>query len=521
MQDNTKLNTQAVEPDSSDDVMACYAVYYLSRAIGMLVMPPLPKPENVRKSGMRPNVLEELFGKHLKAQPPVKLGKMVQEYFNLMTVEFEAFLESREAGDKDTAAFLFETAYARPELDDLRECIFELLDQETSRLLEAVLMDLRASAMMKPSSYLPQQLLVPSDVIGILVRTAFIARDRWKSVLGGFQASMSSGAGSVSLVIKSKDQPPDTIYADDGSILEVEVREWLAPVRATVDRLNDLHDDVFDILVCKWLEEHGGNMEHWSEVSVPDIISARGLKMKRGQSRDAAIEQYSRTLEDVLLPIIEGHAIHYLRDKRGKTEQVNVNTPLFVVEGRVEAYGLRGRPLLVGIRYKPGMWIRPLIGDCYTPQLAKMLRCALTFDPYHEYKEKRLARYLSTYIFRINRGQPTKMTMTALLDGAHIVRTETARNEPGEYICGVEAAIQNVVGKWGEGGEIACLETDPLPRKGKLDIWLSRKWRIVPPDALAEHYRQASSRWLQYELKARGANILDSRDVRNAHNTLN
>ncbi len=493
MHDISKPEQASTIKRSEEVVLPLYALHFLSMAAGMLVGPPLPDRQQVENLGLNPENIERLIAEYLDEHPPTELAKLVQRCI----VPLDDLRSLRPADgastDQDDTRSVFE-ALRKAVPDEVREAAFAALLDETARLVEAVLVELNvaASSALKTSSYRPQQLIGPSDLISCLVRTAFAGRDLWRSILGGYQTSATTDAGSASLTMKREGMVPDDLYDDEGNVIPEVAEEWAAPLKACVDRMGDLHSDVFDVLVCRWLEGYGGNLEHWSQVSVPDIISARSVKARRGKPGAEAIEQYGKTLEDVLLLKVEGQAKFYLRGKRGKSEQQSMDTPLFAVADKIFSYKAFGRPLLVGIRYRPGQWIRYLVGGDYTPQLAHILQCALTFDPYHQWKEKRLARYLS-YLFRTNRGAARDITMKALLAGAHIETTKTADTEPAEYIRGVESAIRNVVSSWGQGGEIVCLDTAPLPRKGKLDAWLARKWRVVPPDAVCSHYAAADS----------------------------
>ncbi|MHB0911897.1 MAG: hypothetical protein ACYC2Y_00445 [Armatimonadota bacterium] len=362
-------------------------------------------------------------------------------------------------------------------------------NQNTSELQEDTAQDGEAredcevhdADLLRPSYYRPEFYLTPSDVVAQAIKTSLLRPSGWELDLDGFKYSFkwSNRSGNATVVLKPGDSTkPHTLYGPDG-LDETLVHGWMQPERELIDRFSDLHVDIFDILMMKWLEESRGNAEHWSHIRVHDFISARGLKTANGSVRPKDIERHSKALVAILRLCIEMSSRYYLKGKRRKYETATVNRaePVFVVaESKTGVAGDKASTLLA-VRYRPGGWARYLM-EPYAPQMVTLPSAVLRLDPYHERREKRLSRYL-VQLLRMNRGQKKELAMRALLEGACIPISPSYREEPAKFICGIETALARIADRCDIITE--CLDKRDLPRKGKLREWLRLRWVVVPP----------------------------------------
>jgi hypothetical protein len=116
---------------------------------------------------------------------------------------------------------------------------------------------------------------------------------------------------------------------------------------------------------------------------------------------------------------------------------------------------------------------------------------ALHYDPYRQYWEKRITRFLA-YLWRIRRGRKdylASISVEALLQGAGLQvdkrnpkksrsRTEKALNQ----LC-----LDGVIRAW---CYVPQLNEKTAGRKGWVKAWLSWKVQIEPPQEIVEQYRK-------------------------------
>ncbi|MHB9126180.1 MAG: hypothetical protein ACYC4F_09565 [Armatimonadota bacterium] len=357
--------------------------------------------------------------------------------------------------------------------------------------------------LLKPSRYSPQDYFTASDIVSHAVRSAFLSPEKWEANPNScrYVFSKTNRLGSISVSLRPESEQPCGIYTNTG-FDESAISEWMEPIFHIIRTFGDLHADVFDILVMRWLEEHKGDMNHWSEISAHDIISARGLKTANGSIRREDTVSYGRVLKDVLRPAVQGSVKCFLRGNARQTEKASfLEDPLFAIDSCIPMPGNTDGSAILGVKYRPGSWVRYIL-EPYTPQLAKISKHLLEFDPYHEKKEKRLMRYFETQLFRLNGGKPKTLSMSAILEGACISPTGAGRKDPSRFMQSVEDALHGVFSCYG-GGEAKCLDTGGLPREGKLGIWMKRQWHIEPPQHVQDDYADVRSRKAKYREKAK------------------
>jgi len=188
-----------------------------------------------------------------------------------------------------------------------------------------------------------------------------------------------------------------------------------------------------------------------------DTNTPRELQGKRSKKRE---QTYLYTRESRLINITDIIRQHELqRESRAASAQTN---------------------LMVAWRYQLGSWIDPFLQGA-NRQVAWLLQQALSYDPYHEMWEKRLARYF-TFHMRIN---ATMGGVTITREVGQLIEELSLRinqRDPERTRGRFEKAMNCLKGDKLISGWDYLEDNPPLPARKWLEPWLKQNiWVTVAP----------------------------------------
>ena len=357
----------------------------------------------------------------------------------------------------------------------------------------------------KPAGYTLQHPHIVSGKVPQVIHASLMDGSLWEDDLASFRRvsnGRTSSTPHVRLVVRRPDAPPAEVFTDPG-ILAL----WMAPLAEVTSRFDDLRGDIHVILQMHWLEHK--EPDGWAVISPADLMAYRNKKLWGGSKtvmRNADLRVYSDALRDVLRPELEGSSgpLRRYNKRRRRYEDVDglrFTGPVWHAE-IIDLPTLMGPACIERVRYAPNSWMKCCL-EPYAREIARVTPQILAFDIYRQTKQKRIGWHL-TYLFRINRG-PVELFMKTLLTGAGIGVPGKKQRNPTLFIESIEKAIGDcydaeVI------GDFECLNTDPLPRKGKLAAWLKRKWVFRPmPDRQDEYDRVQQHRAAAIEKEQKAA----------------
>jgi hypothetical protein len=306
-------------------------------------------------------------------------------------------------------------------------------------------------------------------------------------------ATLNNPKNNLKAIAQIKPDPTEVepFLPEDG------ISEWQRRTHEYVRCMDDLTADVLDVISAEWLKQ-ASHPESMVTLTVDDFLRYRGLNTKKGGTGRRG-----------------GYHAH-LRDEIARHINILVNTWIRVFEREVtvESEGKRGRKrvkwagescaIIVSSRVGPvnpsgevvpRAWkIRP--GDVFAQfligpgrQTALISQLALHYDPYRQYWEKRITRFLA-YLWRIRGGRNNYLAPTsvgALLHGAGL---QVDKRNPRKTRNRLEKALDRlrhdgVIRSW---FYLPQVSGEKAVRIGWLEGWVSRQVQIEPPQEIVEQY---------------------------------
>jgi hypothetical protein len=303
--------------------------------------------------------------------------------------------------------------------------------------------------------------------------------------------------------------PMRQVYEDDrGHAAYLSFRandDELSPSPAVLDSLwtklsslDDLASDVFMYCLCVWATSTKSPDEAiW--IQADRILDERGIKRVKRMD-EPANWQHGHRPEDRRAV---GRALAQLRHfwiavgdieaipprKRRKGQYIHVDSAVLIkVDRRLTQHDLEGNEIFLAAKVQPGDWARTF-WSALGWQTGLLAQQALSYDPYHQRPEKRLAKYLA-FQFRINanhRSPALRRRVSTLLEAVgDAIRVD--RERPYWTRDRLEKALTRLQ----EDGVIAQWEYPQgqpnLPARRWVDQWLDYRISITPPETIANHY---------------------------------
>ena len=191
----------------------------------------------------------------------------------------------------------------------------------------------------------------------------------------------------------------------------------LADLRAQVNKLSDLHSDIYWAMVAQLVKgpkDEGGNT--W--ISVQQLLAYRGIepihKIENGHQRPAGHRMedkfdYSQIISSMEntwikvsnMEIIDNEAESGKDKKRGRS-RITRESRLFmfgdiVYHQELSLDGEPGRRYPIAWQYRASNWMFPFLDGPYR-FVGVLLEKTLNYDPHNEFWEKRLAKYFMIYL---------------------------------------------------------------------------------------------------------------------------
>lgn len=191
-----------------------------------------------------------------------------------------------------------------------------------------------------------------------------------------------------------------------------------------VDRLGDEYADTLDYICARARSNRGPRFTSF-KLSPEEILDARGIsKHKRGGHKPENIAAVITQIQDLGHILVRARVSGYVKDKRGRIEAREVDSPLIDIDRTEWRVTLFGERTLDHWILSPGDWVKQI--DGFTPQIASMTMAILRLHAQKESYAKRIGRYL-TYQYRVRRKEKSwsqPYTIKRILDEAGIVPPE-------------------------------------------------------------------------------------------------
>jgi hypothetical protein len=256
--------------------------------------------------------------------------------------------------------------------------------------------------------------------------------------------------------------------------------------------MDDLTADVLDIISATWLKD-ASHPESTVIVTADDFLRHRGLNPKKGGTgrrggyhnhQRLEIARHIDMLQNTRIRVFEREVTVVSEGKRGperKRVKWAGESPVIIVSSRVG-------PVTPSGDIEPRAWkIRP--GDVFAlffigpgRQTALISQKALHYDPYRQYWEKRITRFLA-YLWRIRHGRKdylAPISVGALFQGAGL---QVDKRNPKKSRDRMEKALvqlneDGVIRSW---RYVPQVNEKPAGRKGWLKTWMSWTVQVEPP----------------------------------------
>jgi hypothetical protein len=277
------------------------------------------------------------------------------------------------------------------------------------------------------------------------------------------------------------------------------ISEWQELTNEFVRSMDDLTADVLDIISAEWLKQ-ASHPEAMVGLTADNFLHHRGINTKKGGTGRRGgyhnhlrqeIARHIDILQNTRIRVFEREVTVVSEGRRGperKRVKWAGEGPAIIVSSRVG-------PVTSSGDIEPRAWkIRP--GDVFAQfligpgrQTALISQKALHYDPYRQYWEKRITRFLA-YLWRIRGGMNAYLvpiSVEALLQGAGL---RVSKRNPKKSRDRMEKALDqlsqdSVIRSW---RYVPQVNEKPAGRKGWLKTWMSWTVQVDPPVEIVEHY---------------------------------
>jgi hypothetical protein len=282
-------------------------------------------------------------------------------------------------------------------------------------------------------------------------------------------------------------------------LADPEIVTWQGRMAQDVLAMDDLTADVLDIISAEWMKQ-AADPESMVILNTDDFLRHRGITLKKsgtgrrggyhnhlrqeiGRHIEILANTWIRVFERTITEIGEGKRGTYRKRKKWAGESRAI-----VVSNRVGPVNLSGDMEPRGWKIRPGdVFARFLVGP--GRQTALISQMALHYDPYRQYWEKRITRFLA-YLWRIRQGRRdyrAPIAVSALLQGAGL---QVNKRNPIKTRNRMEKAFEQlhqdgVIRAW---RYVTQVNEKTANRKGWLKSWVSWKVQIDPPQEIVELY---------------------------------
>jgi len=313
--------------------------------------------------------------------------------------------------------------------------------------------------------------------------------DRWPA------ADLNNGFHHLKAIAQLKPDPTEVepFLHDPG------ISEWQERTDAYVRLMDDLTADVLDVISAEWLKQ-AYHPESMVVLSDDDFLRHRAINPKKGGTGRRGgyhnhlrqeIARHIDVLANIYIRVFERTVTELAEGKKGTYPK----RTKWAGESRAIIVSSRVGPVNPSGDMEPRAWkIRP--GDVFAQfligpgrQTALISQKALHYDPYRQYWEKRITRFLA-YLWRIRRGRKdylAPISVGALLRGAGL---QVDKRNPKKTRGRMEKALDqlgqdDVIRSW---RYVPQVNEKPAGRKGWLETWVSWKVQVEPPQEIVEQY---------------------------------
>lgn len=328
-----------------------------------------------------------------------------------------------------------------------------------------------------------------------------------QGVLGAYSNAQSGAKGWSSV-----EQKPVYVHKQEADVAQVELRPS-SPTTTTgttveslwkqVRSFSDLDGDVLLAMLAQWLAAPR-DKDGYTWITAEQILAYRGIQPRKQYESDGTVRPADYRQDD--LGAIAS-SISHVRDthvtlnqwvkeeripgKRGRPkkrvlqqESYIVNIAEFIQQQELSLEGERGLGLEVAWLYRPGTFLDIFL-EGPNRQVAWLFQKALSYDPYHETWEKRLARYF-TFHMRMNAAHGGTTITRVLGEMINELSLPINRNDPEKNKKRFEKAMEQLQ----EDKQISSWEykerTADLPPRKWLDIWLGYHVQISAAPIITE-----------------------------------
>ena len=313
--------------------------------------------------------------------------------------------------------------------------------------------------------------------------------DRWPA------ADLNNASHHLKAIAQLKPDPTEVLPF----LLDPGISEWQERTNEYAICMDDLTADVLDVISAEWLKQ-ASHPESMVVLTADDILRHRGLNHKKGGSgrrggyhnhQRREIARHIDLLANTWIRVFERTVTEIAEGKKGTYRK----RTKWAGESRVVIVSNRVGPVNPSGDLEPRAWkIRP--GDVFAQfligpgrQTALISQKALHYDPYRQYWEKRITRFLA-FLWRIRRGRKdylAPISVGALLQGAGL---QVDKRNPKKSRGRMEKALNqlsqdDVIRSW---RYVPQVNGRPAGRKGWLETWVSWKVQIEPPQEIVEQY---------------------------------
>jgi hypothetical protein len=313
--------------------------------------------------------------------------------------------------------------------------------------------------------------------------------DRWPA------ADLNNASHHLKAIAQLKPDPTEV----EPFLHERGIADWQERTDEYVRHMDDLTADVMDVISAEWLK-HASHPESMVLLTDDDFLRHRGLNPKKGGAGRRGgyhahlrreIARHIEILQNTRIRVFEREVTVVSEGKRGP-ERRRIKwageSPAIIVSCRVGPAAPSGDMEPRAWRIRPGdVFANFLMGP--GRQTALISQKALHYDPYRQYWEKRITRFLA-YLWRIRQVRQaylSPISVGALLHGAGL---QVDRRNPKKTKNRMEKALDRlrldgVIRSW---RYVLQVSSKSPGRKGWLEAWISRRVQIEPPQEIVDQY---------------------------------